>query len=124
MESILIVDDEPALQFYYEKVLKYNDFEVAGIAENGLEAVNMFKSLTKKPKVILMDQRMPEMTGLEATKIILQIEIRTKIIFISADISIKEEALTIGAFSFWIKPYRIEDLIIDINRAIENYVQL
>ena len=68
-----------------------------------------------------MDHRMPEKTGIEATKEILQMDKRVKIIFISADISIKEEAFSIGAFSFWDKPFTIEQLIVEIQNALECY---
>ncbi len=122
IEKILIVDDEPSLQFFYEQVLAIGGFEVAGIASNGIEAISIFKSFSNKPKVILMDQRMPEMSGIEASKLILQIDNRVKIIFISADASVKEEAISIGAFLFIDKIFTIEELIAAINRAIESYV--
>ena len=97
-------------------------FKVAGIANNGLEAISMFKSFSNKPKVILMDQRMPELSGLEASKIILQVDNRVKIIFLSADNSVKEEAISLGAFLFIDKIFTINELIDAINRAIESYV--
>jgi len=97
-------------------------FEVVGIANNGIEAISMFKSFSNKPKVILMDQRMPEMSGIDASRIILQIDNRVKIIFLSADNSVKEEAISIGAFLFIDKLFTIEKLIDAINRAIESYV--
>ncbi len=122
MEKVFIVDDEYSLQYFYEQVLTINGFGVAGIANNGIEAVSMFKSFSNKPQVILMDQRMPEMTGIEASKLILQIDNRVKIIFISADASVKEEALSIGAFLFIDKIFTIEELINAINKAIENYI--
>ena len=122
MEKVFIVDDEYSLQYFYEQVLTINGFGVAGIANNGIEAVSMFKSFSNKPKVILMDQRMPEMTGIEASKLILQFDNRVKIIFVSADASVKEEALSIGAFLFIDKIFTIEELIDAINKAIENYI--
>ena len=122
IEKVFIVDDEPTLQFFYETVIIMNGFEVAGIANNGLEAVSMFKSFSKKPKVILMDQRMPEMSGIEASKLILQIDSNVKIIFISADVTVKEEAISIGAFLFIDKPFTMNKLIDAINRAIESYL--
>ena len=124
MEKVFVVDDERSLQFFYEQVLTIGDFEVAGIASNGIEAVSMFKSFSNKPKVILMDHRMPEMSGIEASKLILQIDSRVKIIFISADASAKEEAISIGAFLFIDKIFTIDELIGAINRAIESYASL
>ncbi len=122
IEKVFIVDDEPSLQFFYEQVLTMGGFEVADIASNGKKAVSMFKSFSNKPKVILMDQRMPEMSGIEASKLILQIDSRVKIIFISADASAKEEAISIGAFLFIDKIITVSKMIGAINRAIESYV--
>ncbi len=121
VEKVLIVDDEPSLQIFYSEVLDISGFEVAGIASTGVEAVSMFKSFSNKPKVILMDQRMPEMSGIEASKLILEIDKRVKIIFVSADASVKEEAISIGAFLFIDKIFTIEELKEAISRAIESY---
>ena len=121
IEKVLIVDDERSLQFFYEKILTIGGFEVAGIASNGKEAVSMFRSFSNKPKVILMDQRMPEMSGIEASKLILQIDSRVKIIFMSADASVKEEAISNGAFFFMDKIITVSKMIGAINRAIESY---
>ena len=117
MEKIFVVEDEPSIQLLYKKILTLKGFELAGIANDGEEAVSMFKSFSKKPEIILMDHRMPTKNGIEASKEILQINGDTKIIFLSADDSIKEEALSIGAFSFRDKPFTIKQLIDDINRA-------
>ena len=123
IKKVFVVDDEPSLQFFYEKILTLNGFEIAGIANNGNEAISMFKSFLDKPKVIIMDYRMPEKNGIEASKEILQIDGNTKIIFISADNSVKEEALSIGAFCFQDKPFTIKQLIDQINKAFNNYMK-
>ena len=124
MEKVFIVDDEPSLQFFYKQLLTLNGYEVAGIANNGEEAISMFKSFSDRPKVILMDHRMPNKNGIEASKEILQIDNKTRIIFISADSTIKEEAHSIGAFCFKDKPFTIKQLVDDINNAIENYASI
>ncbi|GAG23533.1 unnamed protein product, partial [marine sediment metagenome] len=61
-------------------------------------------------------------SGIEASKIILQVDSRVKIIFLSADNSVKEEAISLGAFLFIDKIFTINELIDAINRAIESYV--
>ena len=78
----------------------------------------MFKAFSENPKVILMDHRMPKKNGIDASKEILKIDKNVKIIFTTADISIKEEALSIGAFSFKDKPFTVEGLIGDIKNAL------
>ena len=64
---------------------------------------------------------MPIKNGIEATKEILQLDGSTKIIFTSADNSVKEEALSIGAFCFVDKPFDIKILINSIKKASEIY---
>ncbi|MHA2364427.1 MAG: response regulator [Candidatus Hodarchaeales archaeon] len=119
MVRILIVEDEPSIQFFYKKILTINGFEVAGVANNSEEAVSIYKSLNEKPDVILMDHRMPEKNGIDASREIFRISSNQKIIFVSADNSIKEEADSIGVFSFLEKPFNFEILINHINRAIK-----
>ena len=81
----------------------------------------MFKSFSEKPKVLLIDHWIPEKTGLEAIKKILQLDNRVNIIFISADTNIKEEALSNSAFSFWEQPFTIKQLLNVIINAYESY---
>ena len=49
-------------------------FQVLGIANNGDEAIKMFKNFSKKPDIIILDYRMPIKNGLDALKEILQID--------------------------------------------------
>jgi two-component system chemotaxis response regulator CheY len=95
----------------FRKVLIMSGFEVIAEAKNGEEAINLYHSFLKKPDIILMDHRMPVKNGIEASKQILKMNNKTKIIFTSADNSIKKEALSIGAKSFLDKPFGIEELI-------------
>jgi len=66
---VLIADDHRVVREGLGAILKTKrDMNVVGEAKNGLEAVQMAKKL--KPEVILMDISMPEMNGVEATRII------------------------------------------------------
>ena len=98
--SIFIVDDNKDIQVIHKLLIEVLGFKVKGIASNGKEAVEMFKSFNSKPDIILMDYRMPEKNGLEATKEILQKDPDTKIIFTSADTAVKAESLALGVFDF------------------------
>lgn len=79
----------------------------------------MYNRFSTKPDIILMDHRMPIKNGIEATKEIFQnsSNIKPKIIFISADRSIKEIALSIGVISFKNKPFSLERLFNNIEKA-------
>lgn len=109
--GIAIVDDERELARLYETLFKEMGYQVCFIAYNGLEAVDMFKRSNARPNVIIMDQRMPVMTGTEATREILAIDPDVKIIFISADEHTREESLEAGAVAFLRKPVSIRQII-------------
>lgn len=117
--SIFIVEDDHSLRLLYEKALKLNGYNVVGSAKDGEEAINMYNRFSTKPDIILMDHRMPIKNGIEATKEIFQnsSDIKPKIIFISADRSIKETALSIGVTSFKDKPFSLERLFNNIEKA-------
>ncbi len=118
MVTLFIVEDDLSLQRLYEMMLTTFGFEVIDKASNGKEAIEKFKSFSLKPDIILMDHRMPKKNGIEASKEILKIDKNVKIIFTTADNSVKKEALSIGAFSFKNKPFTIEKLIDNINKAL------
>ncbi len=87
------------------------------MAKNGEEAVYMYKSFFKKPDITIMDHQMPLKCGLEATKEILEIDKHAKIIFISADETIKKLSYSIGARYFIKKPFEVKNLIKVINEV-------
>ncbi len=117
--SIFIVEDDHSLRLLYEKALKLKGYNVVGSAKDGDEAVNMYTRFSTKPDIILMDHRMPIKNGIEATKEIFQnsSDIKPKVIFISADRSIKETALSIGVISFKNKPFSLDRLFSNIEKA-------
>ena len=102
-------------------MLSLNGFELAGIATNGAQVVEMFKDFTEKPDVILMDHRMPVKNGIDASKEILQINPDVKILFITADQTIKKEAFSIGIAGFIDKPFTIQQLISSIKQCLDRY---
>lgn len=66
---ILIVDDQELIRSGYKAIFStYPDFEIVGVANDGAEAVSLSQKL--RPDVVLMDIRMPEMDGIEATRAI------------------------------------------------------
>jgi two-component system chemotaxis response regulator CheY len=118
MASVLIVDDDQFIHKVLERILVIGGHEVLGHANNGAEAVEQFVQLNPKPDIVLMDQRMPVMNGATATREILSLENNAKILFVSADETVKKEALEAGAIGFLTKPIRSAQLFSAINDHI------
>ena len=111
MVKIFIVDDDQSLQRLYTLILKETGFEIIDTAFNGKIAVEKFKKLKEKPDIILLDHRMPIKNGLDAMTEILHTNNHVKIIFASADITIKQKALSLGACAFLDKPFNMRKLL-------------
>jgi CheY-like chemotaxis protein len=88
-------------------------------AHNGIEAVTLCED--EHPDMILMDIRMPDMNGLDATRIIKEVNHEIPIVALSAyafDENIRE-AKAAGCDEFLAKPFRVEDLL----DTVEKYVK-
>jgi len=113
--DILLVDDETFLHEIYTDFLQLHGHKVVGIAYNGEEAVSVFRSLPRKPQVVIMDQRMPVKSGVDATREILAMAKNTRVIFSSADVHARRASVEAGAAGFVQKPFTLEELL----RAVE-----
>lgn len=94
-------------------------FQVLGFASNGEEAIEMFSSFDVKPDVIILDYRMPIKNGIDTLKEILKIDHNSKIIFASADKTIKEEVCANGALEFLDKPFTNQKLLNTLNKCLK-----
>lgn len=110
-EAVGIVEDEVAITDLYKIMLNRYNISISFIAYNGLEAVELFRRANPLPKIIIIDHRMPVMSGLEAMREIMAINPGVRVIFVSADISIKEEAMKSGAAVFLEKPTSIRSIL-------------
>ena len=84
--------------------------EIIAKAFNGEEALEIYKGFKNYPDIILMDHRMPSKDGVEVTEEILSINPNSKIIFVSADYTIRDKALEVGAIDFLEKPIAFNTL--------------
>jgi DNA-binding NarL/FixJ family response regulator len=110
--SVLIADDQALVRAGFRMILDAeDDLDVIGEASDGLEAVAETKRLG--PDVVLMDIRMPELDGIEATRRVLATENGTKVLMLTT-FDLNEyvyEALRAGASGFLLKDVVPEDLI-------------
>ena len=84
MPGVLVVDDESDMRVLVEAVIERANegLTVVGNAANGVEAIERWRET--EPDIILLDQQMPQMTGLEAAQAILAEQPDQRIILFSA----------------------------------------
>ncbi len=114
---ILVAEDEDN-NFELVKVVLAKRYRLLR-AHNGIEAVTICED--EHPDLILMDIRMPDMNGLDATRIIKEVNRDIPIIALSAyafDENIKE-AKEAGCNDFMAKPFRVEDLLDKIQKFLK-----
>jgi two-component system chemotaxis response regulator CheY len=117
--TIFVVDDEVYLQDLYADLLGIVGHQIVDTAFNGEEAVLKYESMERKPDLVIMDHRMPIKNGVEATREILSMDPRAKILFISADVSQESRVQEIGAVGFLEKPFPMDKLF----RTIDNVLK-
>lgn len=106
-----IVDDEEMLVRTYRMLFERQHIPLSFIALDSTEAIEKFKAASPRPKVMIIDYRLPRASGIEVMHEILRMEPDTKTIFISADGDIGEESLKAGATIFFKKPVRTKEII-------------
>jgi DNA-binding NarL/FixJ family response regulator len=100
---LVVADDEPQVRNVLVRLFEEEGVAVVGAAADGAEAARM--ALTLTPDVVLMDVRMPNLGGIEATSQIHARQPDVRIIVLSAyeDPALKEEAQAAGASAFLVK---------------------
>jgi DNA-binding NarL/FixJ family response regulator len=109
---VAVADDQALVRSGFAVLLRSaGDIEVVGEAANGREAVELTRA--HRPDVVLMDIRMPEMDGLEATAVIAAEHPETRVLILTT-FDLDEyvfQALRAGASGFLLKDTRPEELL-------------
>lgn len=116
--SILLVDDDATFRQVMAGELNRLGYEVTAVG-SGEEAVR--RVAADEPEVVLLDLRLPAMSGLEALKAIHAEAPATEVIMLTGHGSIDTaiESIRIGAFDYVVKPCPLDELDIRIQRALE-----
>lgn len=116
---VLLADDHRMLREGLRRSLTEEGFDIVGEAENGEQAVRMVEDL--QPDVVLMDVSMPEMDGVEATKLIGASFATTQVIMLTmhADKEVLADAIRAGASGYLVKDCSTEEIAGGIRMAME-----
>ena len=116
---LLLADDHDLVRDGFHRMLSREaDLEVVGEAANGREAVALCRSL--RPDLVLMDVRMPEMDGLEATRTIkaAQPEVSVLVVTTYENPDYLLEALKAGAAGYLLKDAPKKQLLTAVRRVL------
>jgi len=118
MGNVLIVDDDPQLRQSFEKLLSAEG-DAVRVATSGEAALAQVRE--SLPDLVIMDVRMPGMSGLETFRRLHELEPRLPVIIMTAYGTTETaiEATKLGAFEYVLKPFEIPDILTLIHQALE-----
>ena len=117
-ETILIVDDEDLIRWSLKKKISNWGYQTLEAA-NAKDAIDMAEK--ESPDLILLDIRLPEMSGLEVLRTIREKDPRVVVIMMTA-YGVLEDAVTalrLGAYDFVPKPLNFDELAVTVSNSLE-----
>ncbi len=117
-QKILVVDDDPNLRKTLADILRIKGYETV-VAANGAEAAAAAQHAAFS--LALIDLMLPDMPGLEVMQRIKTTSPLTEVIILTGHASMDTAigATSQGAFSYLLKPYHIDELLLTIRHAVE-----
>lgn len=118
--KILIVDDEPVIRDILTEFLSLEGYDI-DTAQDGIEARE--KILSGKYNVVLSDLKMPNLDGMQLLQFINDRHMHIVPIIMTGYGTVETaiEAMKAGAYDYILKPFKMEDIIRIIDRAVERY---
>jgi DNA-binding NtrC family response regulator len=117
-ERILVVDDEEQMRDLLAKVLERKGYEVS-VCGDGAEALAL---LEREPAdLVITDVRMPGLNGMEALRAIKELNHEIVVLIMTAFGSIDQavQAVKEGAYDYINKPFKIDEILLTIEKALE-----
>lgn len=117
-KRVLIVDDAVFMRMKLKNILEANGYEVAGEAQNGQEAFDLYQAT--KPDLVTMDITMPDVDGLDALKMIKGADAAARVVMCSAmgQQGMVMDAIRSGAVDFIVKPFDTDRVIKALEKAL------
>lgn len=119
-ETILIVDDQETVWDFLIEALQKLGYSVL-LAENGLDAVEIYENNPGQIDLVLLDMIMPKQGGHSTFHKLKELDPQVKVLLSSGFVSLEEvdDLLKNGAAGFLPKPHRIRDMATEIRRILD-----
>jgi len=116
--KILVVDDERSVRTFLKELFEQENIDVV-LASDGAEA--LVQTSTQKPDIIVLDLKLPDVSGLDLIPQIRQRCNEAAIIVITALGTVENavRSIKLGAYDFITKPFDIEKIMISVQRTID-----
>ena len=120
-KKVLVVDDDEGALRVLKEILESEGY-VVDLAKSGNEALELFKE--REYGVVLTDQRMPGISGLELMNAVKEIHPEVEVVIMTAfgSIDLAVQAIKGGAYDFVTKPIRKPLVVKSVGRAMEKYL--
>ncbi|MCL5960992.1 MAG: sigma-54 dependent transcriptional regulator [Chloroflexi bacterium] len=117
-KHILIADDDPSIRSLLKAFLENEGFSVSE-AKNGAEVMGHLGN--GKPDLLMMDVRMPEMSGIDVLQKMNEQHVEVPVLLMTAygTSSMAIKAIQLGAHDYITKPFALDDVLLTINRFFE-----
>ncbi len=118
-ETVLVVDDETAVRQVLQRILERGGYTVL-LAEDGVQALEVYRDHGKKIDLVVMDVAMPHMGGRDACQRLQEISPGVKVLFSSGYSEEDQTELSMwGARGFLQKPYDATTVLRTVRRALD-----
>lgn len=116
--TVLIIDDEQTLNHFVQEDLREAGYESLG-ALTGQEGLDLIRS--QEVDLVLLDQQLPDMHGLDVLKTIREEEPDIPVIIVTGhgEIDCAVQAMKLGAYDYMKKPYNLDTLLLVAAKALE-----
>ena len=116
--TVLICDDTMFMRAMIAQALTAGGYEVVGQAETGADAIEKYNEC--KPTVVTMDMVMPDVSGIDALRTIVETDPDACVVMCSAmgQERLVEEAMAAGARGYVVKPFKADQLLSEIQSAL------
>ncbi len=116
--TLHVVDDEDLIRKSLEAVLRFENYEVASFS-SGIDFLEALPGLN--PGCVILDVRMPQMSGLEVLEILKRNRPQIPVIVMSgfADVAMAVKAMQSGALDFIEKPFQHDDVLNTVEKVLQ-----